>query len=87
MESAAAGIPQISYQVELHHVIVISGETGFLIPENNLEEIKNRLTYILYNPDAAAPMGECARQLVKTKHSFDVVRVEKIAAYEKLNLL
>jgi colanic acid/amylovoran biosynthesis glycosyltransferase len=74
-EAQACGLPVLS---TLHNGIpegVCDGESGFLVPEKDVETLVERLEYLVTHPECWAPMGRRGRQLVEKK--FDRTRVNQ----------
>lgn len=84
IEACAAGSPVIAYDIEWHSELVRNGETGFLVPEGNLDEVMTAVERLLDHPDLARSMGENARKLAFDRHSLPNTSAIKRAAYEKV---
>lgn len=70
LESMAAGVPVVATNVDGNKEVVIDGETGFLVPLHEPEEMKRKIIYLLNNKQTAETMGQKARQLVQNKFSL-----------------
>ena len=57
--------------------------TGFLVEPSNLEELKEKVLYILENPAAATEMGSKGRQLVE-KYDINVLGNRLLNIYQEL---
>ncbi|MBI3988286.1 MAG: glycosyltransferase [candidate division NC10 bacterium] len=84
IEAAAAGRPLIAYDVEWHRELVKDGETGFLIPEHDVQGAAAAILRLLENPDLADRLGKRARELALERHSLEVVSRIRIRCYEEL---
>jgi glycosyltransferase involved in cell wall biosynthesis len=62
--------------------VVVDGETGFLVPQEDPDALAAKIEYLLDNPDCARRMGEAGG--VKIRHDFSITRmIEKtINLYE-----
>lgn len=70
LEAAAMGIPAVA---TLHSGIpegCIDGKTGFLVPERSVEELAERLTYLLKNESLCEELGRAARRMVELKFNI-----------------
>jgi glycosyltransferase involved in cell wall biosynthesis len=70
IEACASSRPVISYDIEWHSELVISGETGFLIDENNIDDVIKKTNYLFNNPALADAFGKKAYQLAFNKHEI-----------------
>ena len=86
IESCAAGRPVVSYDVEWHYELVRNNETGFLIPEHDINGLVESVSYLLDCPDEADRMGRAAQALVLEKHDISKTSVVKHRCYEKMLL-
>lgn len=84
IEACAASRPVISYDVEWHYELVLNDETGFLIKENNIDGVVDKVSYLVDNNDRADEMGKNALKLAFEKHSPDTVSQIKRAVYMEL---
>jgi len=86
IESCAAGRPVVSSDVEWHHELVRNNETGFLIPEHDINGLVESVSYLLDYPDEADRMGRVAQALVFEKHDISKTSVVKHRCYEEMLL-
>ena len=49
---------------------VIDGQTGFLVPPNNVNEIAEKINFLLDNPDLCQKIGESAYELVINNYTW-----------------
>lgn len=69
-EASLLGIPVVS---TIHGGInenVINGDSGFLVPEYNYEEMAQKVIYLLTNPDIAKAMGEAGKKRFANQYEF-----------------
>lgn len=83
IECFASGLPVVSTNAGGIPYIVADGETGLLVETNDHEALAEQAIYLLENPQAAQAIinnarGECA------KYSWDAIRPQWLALYEKL---
>ena len=84
IEACAAGNPVISYDVEWHSELVENGVTGFLIKENDVDSVFEKIEYLLRNPKIAKGMGQNAQKRAFEKHSLETTSKSKALIYEEL---
>lgn len=84
IEACAAGRPVIAYDVEWHHELVQSGETGYLAAEGDVTAVAAHIRWLLEHPGAAAAMGEAARERAFARHSLAAVDAVKAEIYREM---
>jgi len=84
IEAAAAGTPMVAYDVEWHYELVRNNETGFLVPEGDIEGATNAIITLLDSPEFAQRLGENARKLAIERHSLENTSKIKVKWYEEL---
>jgi len=84
VEAAVAATPLISYDVDWHSELVRNGETGFLLPEGDIDGVAEAIIKLLDDPELARRLGQNARKLAIERHSADKVRQIRISFYEEL---
>ena len=79
-EAAICKKPIVAFQLSSNPELVIHGETGFLVPPNDVTAFANALEQLYRNPEAAKKMGEAGRR--HTMAHFDKEKqLLKIEAY------
>jgi glycosyltransferase involved in cell wall biosynthesis len=84
IEAAAAGAALVSYDVEWHREIVLDGETGCLLRENDVDGAAAAIAGLLDDPARARAMGHRAQTLALARHGLDVATRHKQACYAAL---
>ncbi len=69
LEAAAAGIPSIAFNVGGNHEIIITNNTGYLIPESNLDLMAQKIIHLFKDNDLRKKLGINARKMVQTQFS------------------
>ncbi|MFI0353922.1 glycosyltransferase [Actinomadura sp. 9N407] len=64
VEAIGAGIPLVATAVPSNQDLVLSGETGLLVPPQDPERLAGAIAHLLDDPVAAARMAERARERV-----------------------
>ncbi|MNK67249.1 GDP-mannose-dependent alpha-(1-6)-phosphatidylinositol monomannoside mannosyltransferase [compost metagenome] len=70
LEASLAGLPIISTMHAGIPEVVINGETGFLVKENDIDAMANAIIYLIENPERAKLMGAKGRDFVNQNFSM-----------------
>ena len=73
IEGMACATPAICTDVASMPEVVEDGVTGFIVPPNDPEQLRQRVTWIAEHPTEATEMGERARQRVLAKFTWPAV--------------
>ncbi len=71
IEAAAAGVPAVRTASGGHTESTIDGETGFVIPVDDLDALRQRLTWLLEHPEERRRMGRSARAYALANFGLD----------------
>jgi len=69
LEAMAAGLPVVATRVGGVPEIVQHARTGFLVAQDNLDELSNSILELIRNPNLAIEMGVRARASIEEAHS------------------
>lgn len=80
IEASASGMPVLS---TLHcdiPEVVLNGESGYLVPEKDIESLAGRLDFLVKNPSVWEKMGAAGRQHIENEYDVkkQVGRLEEI---------
>ncbi len=64
MEASAAGLPVVSTFHAGIPDVILDGETGLLVDEFDIDDMSQKIEFLLENPIEAASMGESGRQWI-----------------------
>jgi len=84
MEAMATGLPVIS---SLHTGIpelVQDGQSGFLVPERNVDAMKKKLEYLINHPEICPEMGRAGRKFVEEHYDIKKQNKKLVKIYEEL---
>lgn len=84
LEGMACGRPVIGSAVGGITSTVVDGETGFLVPPRDPEQLAVRLYQLLLEPELAERMGRAARLRVEQEYTWPVVAMRTASLYETL---
>ncbi|HPL95297.1 MAG TPA: glycosyltransferase family 4 protein [bacterium] len=77
VEAGAAAIPCVASATTGAKEIIKDNKTGFLVPINNLEEMKNKILTVLADKELQKKMGQTAQNFVKENFSREIL-IKKI---------
>jgi len=82
LEAAATGLPVIGGDSGGAPDAILDGETGYVVPGNDIRALSDRLTELLSDPAGAAAMGEKGRAWIDREWTWDLVadRLQSILA-------
>lgn len=83
LESMASGTPVICTEVGGMPEFVIDGVTGYVVPPNDPDTLRQRISYLFRNPDVAQKMGQQARENVLTNFTWEAVTRRCLSAYKR----
>ena len=84
LEAMSLGIPVVASDVGGLREIVVSGETGFLVPPRDVTQLAAHLKKLACNTELRLEMGEAARVRAAEKFSRERESLALQSAYEKL---
>lgn len=84
MEAAAAGKPIVTTDVSGASDIVLDGITGYIIPLNSKDSLRDSVLRLLTNEDLAKEMGQRAKQYMRDRYNRDALWYKQIKIWEEL---
>jgi len=84
LEAYACGKPVIASNVGGLKELVINGETGLLFEAGNVEQLADRLLYLLNHDEESKDMGKKARRFVEERYSIEKVITKLEKVYEEI---
>jgi len=84
MEYMALRKPVIATNAGGTKELIESGKTGFLVSNDNINEICQKIIFLLNNPDIRFKMGELAYKTIKDKFSVEKMAAQFIDLYKIL---
>ena len=80
-EAQAIGLPVIS---TLHNGIpdgVLDGQSGFLVPERDVDSLAERLLYLIKHPEIWHQMGTVGREFIEKKYDLNMLNDRLVELY------
>lgn len=84
LEAMASGVAVVASRVGAAHHLIVEGETGFLVPPDDLEALVAKLDALMKSPELALAMGQRGRAHVLARFSVEREAAEIAAVYEEL---
>jgi glycosyltransferase involved in cell wall biosynthesis len=81
LESMACGTPAICTDVGGMPEFVEEGVTGFVVPPNSPGALRERIAFLVENPQEAARMGQRGRETVARRFTWRAVAERCLQAY------
>ena len=85
LEAMAAGRPVVGNRIGGIPELVDDGEDGFLVEPGNVEELRERLDWLVVHPRQAREMGHRARAKVERDFSPDRYYDRLMEVYAKVS--
>jgi glycosyltransferase involved in cell wall biosynthesis len=84
LEAMASGLPVIASCISGNEELVIDGETGYLVPSEDVESLQRALKKLLLDPALREKMGMASRQYVEANYSWETTAQQYALLLEKV---
>lgn len=84
LEAMATGLPVVASAVGGVPELVVGGETGHLVPAQDVRALRDALTDIAARPDRGRAMGEAGRDLARRRFSIERMQARYMALFDHL---
>jgi glycosyltransferase involved in cell wall biosynthesis len=84
LEAMRAGLPVIASSVGGVTESVRDGETGFIVARGDIQGLRERLKYLLSDPDARTHMGQTARKVYENEFTLEHTVRRTLSVYHDL---
>jgi glycosyltransferase involved in cell wall biosynthesis len=83
LEASAAGKPSVSVQVGSVGDMIEDGVSGFIVPQDDITALADRLVSLLSDDDLRRRMGAAARQRVEARFRLSKVVAQYMDVYRE----
>ena len=73
LEAMALSLPIIAFNNSSNPETIIENQTGYLIPNNDIQEMANKIELLFKNPELKQQLGENNRKLLEEKFNLNVI--------------
>lgn len=86
MEALAQSIPVLSTRHSGIPELVQDGESGFLVPERNVDALADKLEILIKHPEIWSAMGRAGREYVERHYDIDKLNDKLVKLYQRVLL-
>jgi colanic acid/amylovoran biosynthesis glycosyltransferase len=83
-EAQACGLPVIATNHNGFPEGIVPGESGFLVPERDVDALAERLLQLLEQPEGWAGMGRCGRRYVEQHYDIRQLNQQLVELYRRV---
>ncbi|MCT7958198.1 glycosyltransferase family 4 protein [Laspinema palackyanum] len=83
LEAMRAGLPTVVSDVNGCSEAIIEGETGYSIPQGDVETLRTRLKTLISDSELRVKMGQLARKRYEKEYTFEMMYQCTIQTYQK----
>ena len=83
LEAMRAGLPVAASDVGGCGESVVEGETGYLVPREDVEALRRRLGELMASPELRRRMGDAGRKRFEEYFTFDAMYARTLAVYRE----
>ena len=84
LEAMASGLPAIASCIAGNEELVVEGETGYLVPPEDVESLQAALKKLLLDPVLCEQMGAASRRYVESNYSWQSTAQQYAGLLEKV---
>lgn len=84
LEAQAAELPVIASHVGGIPESVVDGESGFLVPERDVDALAEKLIYLIEHPEIWPEMGRAGRAYVEANYDINKLNGRLVEIYQRL---
>ncbi len=84
LKAAAAGVPVVGFDAGGLPEAVIDGETGILVPTEDVDALRKAIVTLIAHEDVRQRMGGAGRQRMQNEFSIDTMVARHISLYESV---
>lgn len=83
LEGMASRLPLVATAVGAVPTVVLDGQTGMLVPPENVELLAAKIVELLRNPSLRGQLGTAARRLIEDEFSAERMTADYLRVYEE----
>ena len=83
-EAALAGVPIVAYDYDWQREVVVDGQTGYLVPNEDWRGLADKIEIIFNNPAQGKKMGEKAREKIMQMMDPGKLEIHEQNEYSKM---
>ena len=84
LEAMASGLPVVASCISGNEELVVNGETGYLVPSEDVEALQTALKQLLSDPVLREQMGRASRKHVEVHYSWESTAQQYALLLEKV---
>jgi colanic acid/amylovoran biosynthesis glycosyltransferase len=84
-EAQACGLPVVATQHGALPEGLLPDQSGFLVPERDLDALAERLKFLVSHPDVWPEMGRCGREFVEQRYDIRKLNAHLVDLYRSVN--
>ncbi|MGI9219538.1 MAG: glycosyltransferase, partial [Woeseiaceae bacterium] len=84
LKAAAAGVPVVGFRAGGLSEAVLDGETGILVPAEDVDELRKAIVTLIAHEDVRKRMGLAGRERMQSEFSIDTMVTQHISLYESV---
>lgn len=84
MEAQATGLPTVSTFHSGIPEIIINGKSGFLVPEQDVNALVNKIDILIENPEIWSKMSKCGRKFIEKEYDIKILNQKLVQICQKL---
>lgn len=84
MEASAVGLPIVSSDHTGIPELLREGQSGFIVPEKDVEALAEKMGYLVENPQIWPDMGRCGREFVEKHYDIKILNKKLVQIYQAI---
>lgn len=84
IEAQACGLPILATQHSAFPESVLDGQSGYLVPERDVDALAEKLTYLIEHPETWPDMGRKGREFVEKKFDIKILNQKLVQIYQQM---
>ncbi|GAG59657.1 unnamed protein product, partial [marine sediment metagenome] len=85
MEAQATGLPVISTYHSGIPEVIVDGESGFLVPEKDIDALTQKIEYLIEHSEIWPEMGRAGRKFIEERYDINKLNKRLVEIYRALH--